>query len=140
MILECLYPVSPQCWQKWPLSSAGTVINSDVFPDSKEKREETHGLPSSMQLVFSLQFIAVKCSVTQEKDWTKDLGLVLVPPKITKIVCFLYLLLSKILNSHERGCVANPQTFSLKRRSALKKDLVLEFFSMTLDSQIICFH
>lgn len=132
MILECLYPVSPQSWQKWPLSSAGTVINSDVFPDSKEKREETHGLPSSMRLVSSLQFIAVKCCVNQEKNRTKDLGLVLVPPKITKIVCFLYLLLSKIFHNHERGCVANPQTFSLKKWSALKRDLVLQFFSMTL--------
>lgn len=78
------------------------------------------------------QFFVVKYCVDQEKDWIKDLGLVL-NHKDTKIFCFLYLPLRKILNNHERGCVANPKTFSLKRCSALKKDLVLQYDSSFID-------
>lgn len=98
------------------------------------KRKEKCIVFHAVGFFASRQFIAVKCCVNQEKDRTKDLGLVLVPPKITKIVCLLYLLLRKTLNNHERGCVANPKTFSLKRWSALKKELVLQYDSRFTDN------
>lgn len=94
------------------------------------KRKEKCIVFHAVGFFASHQFVAVKCCVNQEKDWTKAL----VPPKITNIVCFLYLLLRKTLNNHERGCVANPKTFSLKRWSALRKELVLQHDSRFTDN------
>lgn len=61
------------------------------------KRKEKCIVFHAVGFFASRQFIAVKCCVNQEKDRTKDLGLVLVPPKITKIVCLLYYFLEKPL-------------------------------------------
>lgn len=42
------------------------------------------------------------------KEWTKNLGLVLMPPEHPKIFFLLYLLLTKFLN-YDRSYVANSR-------------------------------